>query len=432
MARLRQRIGQLGQTLLQNHLVSQREQENQARQLAASREARQNSLTDKLSEGAINNPENADQLFEVAKQMGITLPEAVRPSNDDLLKKTRAGISPTTSDTDITNSLKTLGRGLGDTEGILPPEMGEGPSNTNPTIQDLMKLRADRTATRDAEVQRELGITGDKAQATAFGTGMGTAQAKHTNAPTEIADLIAQKQATGPVDATNAGLTVGAQEDARNTPERQTARVAEDSLKAGETAKAQFPWQMKLAQTRADMQIANQRAFDDYKKAHPGATAEQLNQARNAGSGLAIAGDVRAMLDEMDKRGMIGAIAGRGVELAEGKLKSEQLFRNPDDAKLAADYFSTVSLLQKLAAKVHGGVRAGASPEMAKQFATIISGVGDRSIIEGQLGAVERILKHYADNPENPATLEIPGGTTPTAGNPANSKLDELRRRMQQ
>lgn len=242
MARLRQRIGDLGQILLRSHLTGQNQAEEQKRAFAQQDKIRQAGLTDKLTEASINNPEASDQLFELAKQMGVVLPDAARASNEDLLKKARASISPTTSDSDITNSLKTLGRGLGDSEGVLPPEMGEGPSNTNPTIQELMKVRAERTATRDSEVKRELGITEDKAKAQAHGQMSGTNQAKNENWPIELQHIADEMWTKEPIETQGAADKAGAEFDAQHTPGRIRAGANAAGANAGATAAAQAPY----------------------------------------------------------------------------------------------------------------------------------------------------------------------------------------------
>jgi hypothetical protein len=172
---------------------------------------------------------------------------------------------------------------------------------------------------------------------------------------------------------------------------------------------AQFPFQMRLAQTRADLQFQQKKEWDEWQTSHPKATTQERNKASNAIAALSSIGEIRQMLDEMDKRGLLGPISGRAAEIAAGRIKAEELFPNKEDATLAANYFSSMKLLSSLAAVTHGGARGGGSIQMVKQFEKVLSGTGDRSIIEGQLNAMERLMSHYKEHPEAPAPMEVPG-----------------------
>lgn len=220
------------------------------------------------------------------------------------------------------------------------------------------------------------------------------------------------------------------QEQTGQAVDKQTAlmpgAVKQAGQEAGARAAADFPWQSKLAQVRADNSLANATALDDYKRTHPKATSAQLDQRAGADHAIEMIGEVRQLEAEMNKRGLMGPLRGRGAQFAAGQIKAEDLFSNPDDAKLAAEFFSEIGFLSKLAARVHGGTRAASSPGMAAAFDKLVSGIGDESIVTGQLNSVERIMKIYQDNPGAPPLVDIPGMSAP--GTPTVlDKLNQLR-----
>lgn len=251
--------------------------------------------------------------------------------------------------------------------------------------------------------------TADEAGGKKYAEGVSEAAAVHDSAPAALDDKVEEKTTLGPIDATNAGLKTGAELDATNDPARQEATAVGAGLKAGATAKAEFPFQQSLAKTRADLALSNATAIDEFKRLHPKATAQQLERVAGAHHALEMSAQTRAQLAEMEKRGMTGALKGRAADMMAGKIKSEALFKNPEDAQLASEFFSGMGFLAKKAAQVHGGLRAGSSPEMARQFEKLINGFGDRSMTEGQLNTVDRIMRIYAENPDAPDNLAIPG-----------------------
>lgn len=231
---------------------------------------------------------------------------------------------------------------------------------------------------------------------------------------------------TSEVDATQAGKNKGTTMLAGElSPEVTAAKAGQEGAVTKAREAAQLPFQLKLAQVRADMSLLNQKAMDDYRKAHPAATADQVRKHDNAISALGAIQEARMMMDEMDKRGMLGALAGRASEVAAGKIKTSALFDKPEDAQLAADYFSSIKLLSSLAAVTHGGARGGGSIQMAERFSQILSGVGDKPIVTGQLNALERLMKHYVEHPDQPGMLDIP-----SLQDPADQLLDQLRKRV--
>lgn len=147
-------------------------------------------------------------------------------------------------------------------------------------------------------------------------------------------------------------------------------------------------------------------------------SAQQVNRRETAGQAIAYIGGIRQQLDEMDQRGLLGPIAGRVSDLFARKLKLEDVFTSlsdpsntgisdPQEARLAANFFSSMRLLTSLAAVVHGGARGGGSPNLVKQMEQIVNGIGDKNLTVGQLDAMERLMRLYADQPDAPDLLDL-------------------------
>lgn len=192
------------------------------------------------------------------------------------------------------------------------------------------------------------------------------------------------------------------------SPEITAAKAKQEGAVTTAREKAQFPWQQKLAQVRADMAQKEYTDRQNWILNHPKATAQQVNKRDMATAGLGRIQEIRTMADEMEKRGLLGAIQGRWNDLAAGKIKSSDLSGNPDDAKLIADYVTSSKLLSSLVAVTHGGARGGGSVELTKKFESIFNGVGDKAILDGELDSLQRLMQGYADHPDTPQTYDIP------------------------
>src|SRR2546425_430306 len=178
--------------------------------------------------------------------------------------------------------------------------------------------------------------------------------------------------------------------DLYKTQTPEAARRA--GLEAGARSQAEYPWQMKLAQIRADMNLLTRKNIYDYEQAHPKATAQELNRASAATAARGSINEVRVMLDEADKRHMLGPLASYWTEYATNpNIKSENFFRSKEDAQLASQMRSAFKLLSSMAAVAHGGARGGGSPMMSKFFEGIVNPHGDRVMTEGQLQALDNL-----------------------------------------
>ncbi len=284
-----------------------------------------------------------------------------------------------------------------------------------------------RNSRRGAIDEAAMATSADKqrdASATAYGTASGTERAAQENFPSALGRKSAEFATMTPLEVDRAGKEAGAR------------------------AKATLPYDAQLAQVRANVQLQRQQEMEEWKQDHPTATTQERNKASNAIAALGVSQEIRAMVQELDKRGVLGPLAGRAAEIAAGTVKAEDLFPDKATAKLVADYFSSVKLLSSLAAVTHGGARGGGSIQMVKQFEKVLSGTGDRSIIEGQLDALDRLMTHYKEHPRQPAAYGVdgtpgiepnmqapmvpgaaPGGPPAGAPTTAQQKLDLLRKR---
>ncbi len=400
--RLGNRVGGLAQTLLQSHLQQMgqiRGQENAAmlqrqNQEAASNEQAQNRTLDEVLrdpsklESYLNS--NPDGMLG-----GIKL-STFRPPIEDVVSGLGSKIA---GESDL-NKIPTQAGA----ETMLAAAPFGGAAAKDPTqVAKLTQLIADRQAQLKANAPPELRKSVDA---------NGVAQDQYQN---KWEQLNQPALPTEPTGAQKGAQGLDQWQANEGSPERLASDVSQAGKKAGAEAAATLPFQAQLAKIHADTSLLSQKEMEDYRQTHPKLSTEEINKHDNATVALGTAQEARTMLDEMDKRGMMGPIASRGAELAGGKIKSEDLFANPDDAKLAAQYFSTMKLLASIAAKAHGGVRAVSSPGTMQYWNSIVSGIGDKPIVQGQLDAVEQIMKKYQADPhssvEIPA-LALPGGTT--------------------
>lgn len=435
MPRLR-RLGNIAEVLLKQHLAGQEAEQQQERSFQQQDRARKSSLTDKLTEGAINNPEASDQLFELAKQMGVQIPEAARASNDDLLKKTRASISPTTSDTDITNQVSTLGRGLADPEGVLPTSMGEGPSNApGKTIQDLMALRAERAATRDAETKRTLGIEGDKAKATSYGTASGAEQAAAENAPAKLERDMNTFRSMTPLEATRAGMTTGASAQATESVQNNPANVAGAANRAGAIsgaqARAQTPELLMRERALEDVRQQNRIELEQLKLKEP--TSQTRSMMEGAKMISPHIDSVAQQAKALNDAGLFGPFMSRVREIAakagtidefEGAM-AQLGGSSPDKAigRFATDLGLTASGI----ARVHGGARGGGNAMMLGYMKALLSDAGSLPMFEGRMEGAKEFMDAYARGPNNIQ----PDSQPSPAGNPTIPLTPTLQKRLQ-
>lgn len=393
----------------------------QRRQQDFQKQQSQNQFLDKFMTELSAHPERRDQVKAAGDAMGMDLSKYL-PSDQDLMGSLTSKIQGAKDNLSLPTDIGAFAEAGGIPREAPAPRptpdfVGPMPNEANPLIGDLQKQIEGRKAAIGTEQAAATQRVGENAWQQGYGQTSGADTAQHEAAPAKLEDTLAETNSMTPLLANRAGLIAGLQFDANHTPDRMAAEAKGKGMNAGAEAGATFPWQEQLAQVRADRTLANETTLDDYKRAHPKATAGQLDQKAGAGHALTMIDQVRQLENAMDQQGMLGALKGRAADFMSGKLKSEQVFKNPEQAQLASEFFSEMGLLQKLAARVHGGVRAAASPMMAQQFEKIISGIGDRHIVDGQLNAVERVMKVYQDNPDAPELIDIPGlNMNPTVG----------------
>lgn len=446
---------QLLRMLLQNRLTSRRQQEDDVR-AAASQELTQGRAALPQVESGEMSPEAFGKLYPgFADRLGPNGMKPFIPSEAKRLSGLAGSVSAAKNPADLPTEQDLVAginaKGIDTTPGMslqqntsTAPQVEEGltppadlqdssvlPSSnwmptSRPSIAALMQQRAAKAKALQEDITRQGSQKGTDAYNSAYGTGQANEDLASQNADAvqgraeDISRRQAYGQATGQNTATAEDFPAWLQRhnqtgaaDTQTELEKQRGLtpilVSRAGQSAGAEAAATFPWSQKLAQTRADVSLMNQKEMDDYRNSHPKATADMLTQRNGAVHALSLIDEVKQLESEMDRRGMMGPLAGNAAKFASGKIKTEDLFHNPDDAQLAAEYFSEMGLLQKLAARVHGGARAAASPAMDAIFSKIVSGVGDKSIVNGQLDAVANVMNIYKDNPGAPTNINIPG-----------------------
>lgn len=311
--------------------------------------------------------------------------------------------------------------------GIASP-LDQGENIEIPRPKAITDLIAARQAHLDA-IQQQREITNQelqaKAKAEATGKGLGE------TAPDVVQGDVNKQTAMIPGAVAQAGRISGAQFDATHTPARMQAEARGRGMTAGAEARSRFPFEASLAKTKADQSLLDKKAFEDYKLTHPQATATERDRANKAtvANGM-IESQIMPMLEEMDKRGMLGPMAGRLDELFTNKAKTSELFKNPQDAQLAARFMDDSKLLSSLVANVHGGQRAVSGDQSRNYFQGIFNGIGDAPILRGQLGSIHDLMNRYAQHPESPDFLPIPGfsftGNNTNTSSGLDPSLDEI------
>jgi len=117
----------------------------------------------------------------------------------------------------------------------------------------------------------------------------------------------------------------------------------------------------------------------------------QANSASRVGSHVE---DVQGLIDEADKRGLLGPALGRWSDFLAGSVGSTG---NPDDDFLLGELRMGLSNLKSGFAMVHGGARGGGSPGMAARWDKILnSGKMDKHELTGALTEMKKWLDSYA------------------------------------
>lgn len=424
---LRRRIGNLAEILLKQNLAAQQAEDQDAlirrRQAELSRQGAEQQILGKTL------GDDSGQMVErllaggISKLGGIDL-SGLRHTREDAANRVSTAIAST----------DTLGKAMtpADIVGAYQGEAGAsnvapgGSNEIDPTTGLIPTPK--RTAIEDLMAQNQAKVQGLRRAAPPV-------QRKFMN-PAGIESEVTvnpydDQGVERPTERTpeQEGARTGAVAVAAQ-PGTTAAKVAETNALAGPQARAAgmreaatsaaaYPWQVKIAQVRADNSLLAQKEMDDYKRTHPKLTGQELNRANTAITGQGYLRETRALMEEMAKRNLLGPVAGRVNEIMAGKIKAEDLFQNPDEAKLAANFFSSMGYLSSLIAVVHGGSKGGGSIQLVKEMQKQLNAGGDPSIIAGQMDALDRLLTHYREDPGRPEPMQYPTpGSEPAPGGP--------------
>jgi hypothetical protein len=416
MSATRRRFANFLDTYLQHYMV-QRDQENQSRLVGErQKELGDINFNNGLLGQALKDPALAARLRASGQLKIGNLPidafintEAERTGTVGGKIESAADINHLPTDQDIETSY------------LAQP--GADPANRTP-IQTLISQRA----ARDAQLRQNMSPVPTEAynpqthaQETKFLPGD----------PRLLTGQTVQKAPTPGQAGENQGLQATAAQPALTAAEvaKTTALAGPQAdaaaLKAKAEAKAQMPFQLELAQTRANIAMQQKQEYELWQQSHPRATLQERNKASSAITALGTSQEMRSMLEVLDQKGILGPIQGRLQQFAAGAIKSEDLINaiesdgqlQPDDARLVADYFSKAKLLASLAAVTHGGTRGGGSIQMVKQFEKVLSPLGDKNLVLGQLDALDSLMNKYKEHPEVvQPDLNIPGLAQPAPG----------------
>lgn len=313
---------------------------------------------------------------------------------------------------------------LGSKQGRFEQRRTAGPITSLSDISNLLNTYDAQRGQINENDATAIDQAGAKSQAEAYGTGTGQNIAANESLPDVIRRENTKENETRGAKVQTAGDTAFAQGSgqARGAFPYSTPQFLFD--KTGDSHAFRFGPHGAEEQTLPPG-FSKEDPTNDNRL-----SAGQKTQRDDARSARIIIGDVKNALSEMNKRGLQGPIASRYADLAAGTIKAEQLFSNPQDAQLASQFISEMGLLTSLAARVHGGARGAASPMMHKIFEKIVSGIGSKENVLGQLDAVDRVMQIYEKDPNAPALIALPGVGPDTSG-PAelDPSIAELLRR---
>lgn len=154
---------------------------------------------------------------------------------------------------------------------------------------------------------------------------------------------------------------------------------------------------------RADRRGGNATPVNgpDGKPLLPKSSAQVLNRRDMAGSVGSHFQETSDLLDEADKRGLLGPMAGRTfAEFMGGKIGSTG---NAHDDELLGDLRMSLSMLRSGTASLHG--RSGANAGIAKEIERKMDeGFMDPNMIRGSLKSLKSWVDKYATKPGAAAT----------------------------
>lgn len=388
-------------------------------------------IPDELAKGVLqkwyeSNPNSARENYKIKQDpRDITGPIAEGIAKTDSMNK---ALTPE----DVVGQYRSAGgnmNGVTNWQGTPNPSQGKGTLSSRnigtEAAPDIQQLLAQRKAHNDALLAEASVPTEKVTIKNPDGSTTDKFVSKRDAATYQTGLSAPQEGANKGIEATAAAPGIGAGQAAieRITRPGATARAG---AMAGAEAKARLPFELQLAEKRANIALLDKQAFDEWKIAHPHATAQELTRRSSATTALATSSEIRSMIDEMEKRNMLGPLQGRLTDLEASRIKTEDVFKTPEDARLAAQFLSKTKLLTSLLANTHAGQRGAAGKDSMNRFEQIFNGIGDKANTLGQLDAMDELMRHYQ---EKPGSDQPDPDVLKNTKSPAMLKLEALRNR---
>lgn len=130
-------------------------------------------------------------------------------------------------------------------------QFGQEAQQEDPTMNTLAQTAGARLGQLGKAEDDKTTLLNTRKQGEAYATGVGTNAAKNENFPIELQNKLAELQQTGPVEATNAGLTTGAQKRAGLAPDIVQGEADAAATKTGAEKRAGLAPDIVTAETRA-------------------------------------------------------------------------------------------------------------------------------------------------------------------------------------
>lgn len=197
---------------------------------------------------------------------------SLRPSNEVLLRglseKLNTAGSPEAIPADIGAAASSLGAKLPSVPLGNAAQFGAQSdyADAPPELQKLLGIATSRLGQLNEAKQGNIDDLQAKEYAKNFGGASGTNAATNANAPNARANKVADLQATGPVEAANAGLTTGAQKRAGLAPDIVQGETSAAGAKAGAEERAKLAAQLARSGLTTQQQTAALQLGDDFRQ----------------------------------------------------------------------------------------------------------------------------------------------------------------------
>lgn len=422
-------LGEFMQTLLSQEFQDSRQKKTQDAESQRALESNQRSFAEKLGgqlQSAQTDPNDlgSQQLDLIRKFVGD--PNKLYPSQEDLFANVVPNIGANTTDPQIAamlqkghvktaplpgpNDLPSSPIGMGMAGGQTdnpngPPIM---PSTPSVDAGAMQRPILDARAARDAALASENAAGVRKAKEAGAITkeqGLGTAAATHESFPTALADSMTKLMKEGPLQATNAGLTSGAQARAVLAPDIIKGEADKAGKVAASTAAGQQPYMLERERVAEGERQKNRILLDDYHQAND-ITTSTKTMMEGAKMVLPHIGVLRDQATALDKAGLFGPIMSRVRDIAAKAGTIEELetglSRDPtlQKDKITGQFATNLGLMASGAARVHGGARGGGNSTMLEYMKGLLSADSTLPMFLGRMDGVQDYMEGYAAGPK--------------------------------